>query len=102
MSLARFAFQACSIDHSDISPFRINGLRAAWNVYRQTLLQILTSRYAVCIQRLACLSRSIVEEIVSDLLMSSDHLRRFLVGSADDRPVLMVVPTKLAGTVAGW
>jgi hypothetical protein len=27
MSLARFAFQACSIDHSDISPFRINNLR---------------------------------------------------------------------------
>jgi hypothetical protein len=23
-------FQACSIDHSDISPFRINDLRAAW------------------------------------------------------------------------
>jgi hypothetical protein len=27
--LERSAFQACSIDHSDISPFRINGLRAA-------------------------------------------------------------------------
>ena len=24
-------FQACSIDHSDISPFRINHLRAVWN-----------------------------------------------------------------------
>jgi hypothetical protein len=24
----RHAFQACSIDHSDISPFRINDLRA--------------------------------------------------------------------------
>ena len=30
MLLARFAFQACSIDHSDISPFKINDLRAAW------------------------------------------------------------------------
>jgi hypothetical protein len=27
MSLARFAFQACSYNHSDISPFRINHLR---------------------------------------------------------------------------
>ena len=30
MSLGRFAFQACSFNHSDISPFRINDLRAAW------------------------------------------------------------------------
>ena len=29
------AFQACSIDHSDISPFRINHLRAAWNSVAQ-------------------------------------------------------------------
>jgi hypothetical protein len=28
--LKEHAFQACSIDHSDISPFRINDLRAAW------------------------------------------------------------------------
>jgi len=27
-SLARFAFQACSFNHSDISPFRIKHLRA--------------------------------------------------------------------------
>ena len=27
MSLREFAFQACSIDHSDISPFKINHLR---------------------------------------------------------------------------
>jgi hypothetical protein len=26
MSVAGFVFQACSIDHSDISPFRINNL----------------------------------------------------------------------------
>ena len=31
------AFQACSIDHSDISPFRINELRAAWNSVAQNL-----------------------------------------------------------------
>ena len=28
MSVARFAFQACSFNHSDISPFRIKHLRA--------------------------------------------------------------------------
>jgi hypothetical protein len=28
MSLARFAFQACSFNHSDTSPFRVNDLRA--------------------------------------------------------------------------
>jgi hypothetical protein len=33
--LARFAFQACSIDHSDISPFRINDLRAVRNSVAQ-------------------------------------------------------------------
>ena len=31
MSLARIAFQACSIDHSDISLFRIKHLRAIRN-----------------------------------------------------------------------
>jgi hypothetical protein len=35
MSLARFAFQACSIDHSDISPFRIKHLRTARNSVTQ-------------------------------------------------------------------
>jgi hypothetical protein len=29
--VARFAFQACSFNYSDISPFRINDLRAAQN-----------------------------------------------------------------------
>ena len=37
MSLARFVFQACSIDHSDISPFRINELQAVWNSVAQDL-----------------------------------------------------------------
>src|SRR6188472_2446887 len=32
MSVARFAFQACSFNHSDISPFRINELRAVRNL----------------------------------------------------------------------
>ena len=34
VSVAGFVFQACSIDHSDISPFRINKLRAACANYR--------------------------------------------------------------------
>ena len=29
MSFASFVFQACSFNHSDISPFRVNDLRAA-------------------------------------------------------------------------
>ena len=33
--LATIAFQACSFNHSDISPFRINHLRAAWNSVAQ-------------------------------------------------------------------
>ena len=45
--------------------------------YRKTLLQILVFRDAVCIQRFADAPRSIDAETVSDLLMSSDHLRRF-------------------------
>ena len=47
VQLAGIAFQACSIDHSDISPFRINELRPLTNrliahvVAAQTLSQIL-------------------------------------------------------------
>ena len=70
MQLAGFVFQACSIDHSDISPFRINNLRTVGSVYRKTLLQILMFRDAICIQRFAGPSRSIGAEIVSDLRMS--------------------------------
>ena len=46
--------------------------------YRKTLLQILAFRDAVCIQRFAGRAfKSIDAETVSDLLMSSDRLRRF-------------------------
>jgi hypothetical protein len=31
MALARFAFQACLLDRSSISPFRINNLRVTRN-----------------------------------------------------------------------
>jgi hypothetical protein len=45
--------------------------------YRKTLLQILLFRDAICIQRFTDGADSIVMEIVSDLLMSFDHLRRW-------------------------
>src|SRR5687768_2855918 len=45
--------------------------------YRKTLLQILLFCDAICIQRFTDGADSIVMEIVSDLLMSSDHLRRW-------------------------
>ena len=35
VSVAGFVFQACSIDHSDISPFRINELRSVWTSLSQ-------------------------------------------------------------------
>ena len=64
MPLAHFVFQACSIDHSDISPFRINDLRAVWIHYRKTLLQILAFPDAVCIQEFADATPSIDAETV--------------------------------------
>ena len=44
--------------------------------YRKTLLQILLFCDATCIQQFTDGADSIVMEIVSDLLMSFDHLRR--------------------------
>ena len=76
MLLGRFAFQACSFNHSDISPFRINSLRRSETVYRKTLLQIVLFRDAICIQRFADLSHPIFSGTVSDLRISFDHLRR--------------------------
>ena len=54
VTLAKIAFQACSFNHSDISPFK-------WN-------QRFTGQWLSPETR-------IVSEIVSDLLMWSDHLR---------------------------
>jgi len=64
MQLAGIAFQACSIDHSDISPFRINDLRAARNSLSQTLLQIVLFRDVICIQRFADAPKPSGAEIV--------------------------------------
>jgi hypothetical protein len=64
MSLVGFVFQACSFNHSDISPFRINSLRAAETVYRKTLLQILCFSEAILIQRFTGAPKGIMVEIV--------------------------------------
>ena len=53
MLLARFVFQACSIDHSDISPFRINDLRAAWNRIAQNLPHAYPIRHVLSFQSFA-------------------------------------------------
>ena len=74
--LASFVFQACSIDHSDISPFRINDLRAAWNSVAQNPPSRISIRHVLSFQSFA--DRRVAGEtgIVSDLLISHDHLRR--------------------------
>ena len=81
MRLTRVAFQACSIDHSDISPFRINDLRAA----RIRISQNPPSRVSDFTCRMVPIgygdAREVVDRNVSDLLTSSDHLRRFSSGS---------------------
>ena len=47
MSLARFAFQPCSFNHSDIFPFEINDLRAAATVVSGELCQTPCQRRAM-------------------------------------------------------
>ena len=75
MSVARFVFQACSFNHSDISPFRINKLRAVLNSVAQTLLHEYRIRYVLLFQSFADAGVSMRARIVSDPLMSLDHLR---------------------------
>ena len=77
LSAAGINFQACSFNHSDISPFRINHLRAVRNSVAQNPpsnparpdpsadLHFTRTRYRLS------------PRIVSDLSMSLDHLRRF-------------------------
>jgi hypothetical protein len=62
-------------NHSDISPFRINDLRAVLNSVAQNPLQILQFRDAICIQRFTGSGRLDRESNCVDLLISSDHLR---------------------------
>jgi hypothetical protein len=76
MRLARFAFQACLIDRSSISPFRINNLRAASLIIAYAVQIATSSRHLVQMQRFdGCDDRS-SKRIVIDLVISRDHLRR--------------------------
>jgi len=52
MRLAGVVFQACSFNHSDISPFKINDLRAAWNSVAQNLLHAYPIRLVTWFQSL--------------------------------------------------
>jgi hypothetical protein len=81
MSLARFAFQACSIDHSDISPldllrslgagrFRINGFRAVWNSVAQNPPSNPNAPQCRLHSGLADASKANNQGIVSDVLIS--------------------------------
>jgi len=49
--VAKIAFQACSIDHSDISPFRINDLRVVLNSVTQNPASNVAVRKAAWIQQ---------------------------------------------------
>jgi hypothetical protein len=77
VSVAEIAFQACSIDHSDISPFRINHLRAVWNSVAQNPPSDLIVAQSNLIQRFTAGPGIFVAEIVSDLLMCRDQLGQF-------------------------
>ena len=77
MQLAGIVFQACSFNHSDISPFRINDLRAVQNSVAQNPPSNSSGPQMDCLHRFAELYPAIVSGIVSDLQMSLDHLRRF-------------------------
>jgi hypothetical protein len=60
-----------------LSALESMGYERSGTVYRKTLLQIVLYRDEICIQRFAGAPEQIATRIVSDLLMSSDHLRRF-------------------------
>jgi hypothetical protein len=63
VSVTRVAFQACLIDRSSISPFRINSLRAAETVYRKTLLQTLRFAIRCAVSELRAGSNGAVAEL---------------------------------------
>jgi hypothetical protein len=75
--LARFAFQACSFNHSDISPLLESTTceRSAIRI-SQNGSRILLWRDEIWIQRFTDDGNDNIAEIVSDVLMSRDHLRR--------------------------
>ena len=73
MSLEEFVFQACSFNHSDISPFRINHLQAVLDSLTQNALQILASAMRFGIIGLRACRSGLVVEIVSGIGMSPAH-----------------------------
>jgi hypothetical protein len=75
VSLARFAFQACLIDRSSISPFRINNLRAASLIIAPFKFR----HYRAILFKRNDLTGPTIDrrnEIVIDLVISRDYLRR--------------------------
>ena len=69
-------FQACSFDHSNISPFRINHLRAVWHsVARNSSFKSSSSAIPDLGSSVYGSVHVIAPEIVSDLLLTFDHLR---------------------------
>ena len=61
--VARFAFQACSFSHSDISPFRIKGLRAVSKRLSHTPTTFEEVSEPVCIQEFDAHDRGRVREL---------------------------------------
>jgi hypothetical protein len=61
VSVARLVFQACLIDRSSISPFRINNLRAASLIVAHAVQIPASSRHLVQMQRIDGRDESIVE-----------------------------------------
>jgi hypothetical protein len=64
VSVARIALQACSFNHSDISPFRINQLRTTWNGVAQNV----PSRIFVSTSSATSIVSRDVREIIEDEL----------------------------------
>jgi hypothetical protein len=72
---AEVDFQACSFNHSDISPFRINDLRAVDGRIIARCFKFCGSSHRRWIQRVTSGDAPNVIRIVSDPRMSPDHLR---------------------------
>src|SRR5690349_17822632 len=76
-------FQACSFNHSDISPFKINDLRVVRNSVAQNP-PFTNIRFSMSppLQLLADTGVATPKEIVSDILIFSDHLQPFARGAS--------------------
>ena len=64
--LAAIAFQACSLNHSDISPFRINGLRTVRDQIIAIHRDCLAFLDRISIHRLTSERTHVAARIVSD------------------------------------